>query len=72
MSRARISSIAAPARQRPTFNFRNLWSYANDAPYQESGNFDPVTGQPSDNTKNLYFNILGRVRAGRLEDPRRT
>ncbi len=44
---------------RPTFNFRNLWSYANDAPYQESGNFNPVTGQPSDNTKNLYYYILG-------------
>ncbi len=44
---------------RPTFNFRNLWSYANDAPYQESGNFNPVTGQPSDNSKNLYYYILG-------------
>jgi hypothetical protein len=43
---------------RPTFNFRNLWSYANDAPYQESGNFDPLTGQPADNHKNLRFNDL--------------
>ncbi|HET8547126.1 MAG TPA: TonB-dependent receptor, partial [Bryobacteraceae bacterium] len=43
---------------RPTFNFRNLWSYANDAPYQESGTFNPVTGQPSDNTKHLHATIL--------------
>lgn len=43
---------------RPTYSFRNLWSYANDAPYQESGTFDPVTGKPSDNTKNLHFGIL--------------
>jgi hypothetical protein len=43
---------------RPTFNFRNLWSYANDAPYQESGTFDPVTGKPSDNKKNLNFSIF--------------
>jgi len=38
---------------RPTFRFRNLWSYANDGPYQESGTFDPVTGRPTDNNKNL-------------------
>jgi hypothetical protein len=44
---------------RPTFNFRNLWNYANDAPYQEGGNFDPLTGTPSDNHKNLRFNVIG-------------
>src|SRR5262249_38057237 len=43
---------------RPTFNFRNLWSFANGAPYQESGTFNPVTGQPTDNAKNLNFTIL--------------
>lgn len=43
---------------RPSFNFRNLWSYANDAPYQQSGTFDPQTGKPTDNTKNLNFTIL--------------
>jgi outer membrane receptor protein involved in Fe transport len=43
---------------RPTFSFRNLWSYANDAPYQETGTFDPATGQPTDNTKHLHFDIL--------------
>ncbi|HLH17224.1 MAG TPA: TonB-dependent receptor [Bryobacteraceae bacterium] len=43
---------------RPTFNFRNLWSFANDAPYQESGTFNPVTGQPTDNQKHLHADIL--------------
>ncbi len=43
---------------RPTYYFRNLWSYANDAPYQETGTFNPQTGQPTDNTKHLRFNIL--------------
>src|SRR4029077_8767011 len=32
-------------------------SFANDAPYQESGTFNPVTGQPSDNAKHLNFSI---------------
>jgi opacity protein-like surface antigen len=43
---------------RPTYAFRNLWDYANDAPYQETGNFDPITGSPSDNRKDLRFNTL--------------
>src|SRR5262249_7825260 len=38
---------------RPSFAFRNLWDFANDAPYQETGNFDPLTGRPSDNRKDL-------------------
>lgn len=56
-SRARFLDRAAGSA-RPSFNFRNLWSYANDAPYQESGTFNPVTGQPSDNRKDLNFSIL--------------
>lgn len=35
-SRANLLDRSAGSA-RPTFNFRNLWSYANDAPYQESG-----------------------------------
>jgi hypothetical protein len=46
-----------PGAARPTFRFRNLWSYANDAPYQESGNFDPLSGRPSDNQKWLRYTI---------------
>jgi hypothetical protein len=37
----------APWSARPTYNFRNLWDFLNDAPYAESGNFDPTTGQPT-------------------------
>ena len=51
-----LDTNAGPAR--PTFAFRNLWSYANDAPYQETGNFDPLTGIPSDNNMNLRFNVM--------------
>ncbi len=49
----------APWSARPSFNFRNLWDFANDAPYSESGNFDPLTGQPTSAAKNLSFNIIG-------------
>jgi hypothetical protein len=37
----------APWSARPTYNFRNLWDFVNDAPYAESGNFNPTTGQPT-------------------------
>src|SRR5262249_59793880 len=43
---------------RPSFAFRNIWDYANDAPYQETGNFDPLTGTPTDNRKDLRFDIV--------------
>src|SRR5580704_2325384 len=33
---------------RPTYQFNNLWDFANDAPQEEIGNFNPVTGQPTD------------------------
>ncbi len=56
LSRAHFLDDNAGAA-RPSFNFRNLWSYANDAPYQESGNFNPVTGAPSDNKKILHYTI---------------
>ncbi|MGI8742034.1 MAG: TonB-dependent receptor domain-containing protein [Bryobacteraceae bacterium] len=50
---------AAPWGGRPGYQFRNLWDFANDAPYRENSNFDPVTGQPTSATKNLRFTILG-------------
>jgi len=49
----------APWQGRPSYNFRNLWDFANDAPYQETGNFNPLTGIPSSATKNLRYNIIG-------------
>ncbi len=43
---------------RPSFGFRNLWDFANDAPYSESGQFDAKTGVPfanrQDNRENLW------------------
>jgi hypothetical protein len=42
---------------RPQYSFRNLWDFANDAPYQESGNFDPKSGIPSAATKYIRSNI---------------
>ena len=35
------------AQARPSYNFHNLWDLLNDAPYKETGNFNPATGQPS-------------------------
>ncbi len=42
----------APWAARPQYNFRNLWDFLNDAPYQECcANFDPLTGRPTDYQK---------------------
>jgi Carboxypeptidase regulatory-like domain/TonB dependent receptor len=49
---------------RPSFNFHNLWDFANDAPYQESGNFDPRTGLPTSATQYIRSNIF----AGFVQD----
>ena len=49
---------------RPQFYFRNLWNLGNDAPYQEVGNFDPNTGQPSSATKYIRSPIY----AGFVQD----
>lgn len=48
----------APWSARPTYNFRNLWDFANDAPYHENGNFAPLTGQPTMAQKNLRNGII--------------
>jgi hypothetical protein len=42
---------------RPQYSFRNLWDFANDAPYAESANFDPRTGAPTSATKYIRSNI---------------
>ena len=38
----------APWAGRPTFDFGNLWNFANDAPINESAFFDPKTGAFTD------------------------
>ena len=44
---------------RPNFGFRNLWDFANDAPYSESGQFSSSTGIPFSNRQDNRVNILG-------------
>ena len=44
---------------RPSFGFRNLWDFANDAPYSESGQFNSATGVPFANRQDNRENIWG-------------
>jgi hypothetical protein len=47
----------APWSARPSYNFRNYWDFLNDAPYLESGVFDPLTGIPTSFRKDTRENI---------------
>jgi len=42
---------------RPTYTFNNVWDLLNDAPQQETGNFNPLTGAPTDARKYIRSNI---------------
>jgi len=44
---------------RPSFNFNNLWTFANDAPYNEGGQFDHSTGVPFANRQDDRVNVWG-------------
>ncbi|HEX3987575.1 MAG TPA: carboxypeptidase regulatory-like domain-containing protein [Acidobacteriaceae bacterium] len=44
---------------RPSFNFHNLWDFANDAPYKETGTFDYATGVPFANRQDERENLWG-------------
>ena len=44
---------------RPSFNFHNLWDFANDAPYFESGQFDHATGVPFANRQDDREDLWG-------------
>ncbi len=44
---------------RPSFTFRNLWDFANDAPFSETGLFDSSTGVPFSNREDNRENIWG-------------
>jgi hypothetical protein len=44
---------------RPGFNFNNLWDFANDAPFQESGQFSSKTGIPFANRQDNREDIWG-------------
>jgi hypothetical protein len=44
---------------RPSYNFHNLWDFANDAPYFESGQFNSATGVPFANRQDDRVNLWG-------------
>src|SRR6185437_6280175 len=44
---------------RPTFNFHNLWDFANDAPFFEKGQFDHSTGVPFANRQDDRITMWG-------------
>ncbi|MGA7108660.1 MAG: TonB-dependent receptor [Terracidiphilus sp.] len=44
---------------RPSFTFRNLWDFVNDAPYSETGQFNSSTGVPSANREDNRSNVWG-------------
>ncbi|MGB8030093.1 MAG: carboxypeptidase regulatory-like domain-containing protein [Terracidiphilus sp.] len=44
---------------RPGFNFDNLWDFANDAPYFESGTFNHSTGVPFSNREDTRDGVWG-------------
>lgn len=44
---------------RPSFSFHNIWDFASDAPYYESGEFDHTTGIPFSNRQDDRTNIWG-------------
>lgn len=49
----------APWNARPTYFFRNLWDFVNDAPAEEQATFNPLTGVPSDFRKDTRSNLYG-------------
>ncbi len=44
---------------RPSFTFNNLWDFANDAPYKETGQFASQTGIPFSNRQDNRENLWG-------------
>ncbi len=44
---------------RPSFTFRNLWDFANDAPYGEGGQFSSATGVPFANRQDDREDLWG-------------
>src|SRR5437016_7644907 len=56
----RLLSVDAPFwSDRPSYTFNNIWDFLNDAPVQESAQFDPQTGVPSALRKDLRSNVIG-------------
>jgi hypothetical protein len=56
----RLLSVDAPFwSDRPAYTFNNIWDFLNDAPITENAQFDPQTGIPSAQRKDLRSNIVG-------------
>ncbi len=45
------------ATEIPTYSFRNPWDFLNDAPYEETGSFNPITGTPTSNRQDIRSQI---------------
>jgi hypothetical protein len=43
----------------PSYNFFNMWDFLNDAPFNESGSFNPINGDPFTVRQDDRENILG-------------
>jgi hypothetical protein len=43
----------------PSYRFFNIWDFLNDAPHQENGGFNPITGSPTTIRQDQRENILG-------------
>jgi hypothetical protein len=55
-----LKSVDAPFwADRPGYTFNNIWDFLNDAPISENAQFDPQTGVPSAEIKNLRNNLVG-------------
>lgn len=52
-----VQDTAVWAGLPPSYQFNNLWDWANDAPYRESGAFDPRTGTPTGVKKYIRSNV---------------
>ncbi len=57
----------APWSARPSYNFHNFWDFLNDAPYQENGTFDPLTGVPAAFRKDTRANLYALFHSGHLQ-----
>ncbi len=49
----------SPNNAIPQYNFHNIWDLLNDAPYQESGSFQPSTGIPFNLREDMRANQFG-------------
>ena len=52
---------------RPSFTFRNLWDFANDAPYSETGQFNSIHRRSLGESRGQPVQRVGLLCAGRLQ-----